>query len=112
MIESVWHLPETTPYAIDARMEVIGTEGALYINCAESGLEIHASDGVRLPDTMYWPQVSGERFGALRAELRYFTDCVIEGRRPDRITPEESREAVRLMVAATESSQSGKVVGF
>ena len=61
---------------------------------------------------MYWPRVCGERFGALRAELRYFTDCVIEGRRPDRITPEESREAVRLMVAATESSQSGKVVGF
>ncbi len=93
-------------------MEVIGTEGALYINCAESGLEIHASDGVRLPDTIYWPKPSGERFGALRAELRYFTDCVIDGRPPDRITPEESREAVRLMVAATESSQTGKVVGF
>ena len=110
VIESVWHLPETTPYAIDARMEVIGTEGALYINCAESGLQLHASDGVHLPDTMYWPEVSGERFGALRAELRYFTDCVIEGRRPDRITPEESRAAVALMSAATESSQTGKVI--
>ena len=112
VIESVWHLPESTPYAIDARMEVIGTEGALYVNCAESGLEVHASDGVRLPDTVYWPKAGGERFGALRAELRYFNDCIIQERRPDRITPEESREAVRLMAAAAESSQSGQVVRF
>ncbi len=27
VIESIWHLPESTPYQIDARMEVIGTEG-------------------------------------------------------------------------------------
>ena len=26
VIESIWHLPETTPYQIDARMEMIGTE--------------------------------------------------------------------------------------
>ncbi|HQZ69389.1 MAG TPA: Gfo/Idh/MocA family oxidoreductase, partial [Planctomycetaceae bacterium] len=43
VVESVWHLPESTPYAIDARLEVIGTEGALYINCGEAGLEIHDS---------------------------------------------------------------------
>lgn len=112
VIESVWHLPETTPFAIDARMEVIGTEGALYINCGEAGLDIHAPDGVRLPDTMYWPSVSGERFGVLRSELRYFANCVTEGRTPDRITAEESRAAVELMAAAAESSQTNRVVYF
>ena len=29
VIESIWHLPENSPYQIDARMEIIGTEGAL-----------------------------------------------------------------------------------
>ena len=56
VIESIWHLPESTPYQIDARMEVIGTEGALYINCGEAGLEIHDGAGNHLPDTLYWPQ--------------------------------------------------------
>ena len=112
VIESIWYLPETTPYAIDARMEVIGTEGALYVNCGESGLEIHASDGVHLPDTMYWPQVSGERFGVLRAELQYFADCIRENRPPHRITAEESRDVVALIVAAQESSKTNKVVCF
>ena len=60
-------------------------------------------DGVQLPDTMYWPRMFGERFGILRSELRYFANCVKEGRTPDRITPEESRAAVEWMVAATKS---------
>lgn len=112
VIESIWHLPETTPYAIDARMEVIGTEGALYINCGEAGLEIHASDGVHLPDTMYWPKVLGERFGILRAELQYFADCIRQSRPPHRITPEESRAVVRLIVAGQESSRTNTVVSL
>jgi UDP-N-acetylglucosamine 3-dehydrogenase len=112
VVESVWHLPESTPYQIDARMEVIGTEGAIYINCGEAGLQIHDGAGNRMPDTMYWPKPLGERFGILRAELRYFADCVCAGRPPDRITPEESRAAVALMVAATESAQTGRVITF
>lgn len=112
VVESVWCLPESTPYQIDARMEVIGTEGAIYINCGEAGLTIHDATGGHMPDTMYWPKPFGERFGILRAELRYFADCVLQERKPERITPEESREAVRLVAAATESAQTGKVVSL
>ncbi len=109
-IESVWYLPETTPYAIDARMEVIGTEGAIYINCGEAGLEIHDKHKTHLPDTIYWPTYMGARHGALLDEFRYFADCVRDDRTPQRITPAESRAAVELMVAATESAQTGKLV--
>jgi UDP-N-acetylglucosamine 3-dehydrogenase len=112
VIESVWHLPESTPYQIDARMEILGTEGAIYVNCGEAGLTVHDAAGNRMPDTFYWPRVSGERFGILRAELRYFADCVAEGRKPERITPEESRAAVALLAGAVESSRTGKVVYF
>jgi predicted dehydrogenase len=112
VVESVWHLPESTPYTIDARMEIIGTEGALYINCGEAGLAIHDAGGNKMPDTLYWPRPFGEYFGILRSELRYFGNCVREGRAPDRITPEESRAAVALIAAATESSKTGKVIEF
>ncbi len=112
VIESVWHLPESTPYQIDARMEVIGTEGAIYINCGEAGLEVHDAAGNRRPDTFYWPHVFGQRFGILRGELRYFADCVAQGQRPERITPAESRDAVALLAAAEESSHTGKIVHF
>lgn len=110
VIESIWHLPESTPYQIDARMEVIGTEGAIYLNCGEAGLEIHDGAGNRMPDTLYWPNVFGQRFGILRAELRYFADCVLAGRRPERISPEESRAAVALLAAAVESSKTCQII--
>lgn len=110
VVESIWHLPNTTPYTIDARMEIIGTEGALYVNCGQAGLEIHASDGLSTPDTMYWPTVFGERFGILRAELQYFANCIVRGETPDRITPEQSRDVVGLIAAAAESSRTDQVV--
>jgi predicted dehydrogenase len=112
VIESIWHLPESSPYQIDARMEVIGTQGAIYINCGEAGLEIHDGAGNRRPDTLYWPNVFGQRFGILQAELRYFADCVTAGRPPARITPRESRDAVALLAGAIESAQTGNIVHF
>ena len=112
VIESIWHLPESTRFQIDARIEVIGTEGALYINCGEAGLEIQDGTGNHMPDTVYWPKLFAQRMGALRAEFRYFADCVSAGRRPDRITPQESRDAVALLAAAQESSRTGQVITF
>ena len=112
VIESIWHLPESTRFQIDARMEVIGTEGALYINCGEAGLEIQ--DGIGQPHARHGvlAQLFAQRMGALRAEFRYFADCVSAGRRPERITPQESRDAVALLAAAQESSRTGQVITF
>ncbi|QGQ22390.1 Gfo/Idh/MocA family oxidoreductase [Gimesia benthica] len=112
VVESVWHLPESTPFTIDARMEIIGTEGALYINCGEAGLAIHDAQGVKLPDTMYWPRPLGNYFGVLKEELRYFANCVRKGEPPQRITPAESAAAVAWMEAATESARTGTVITF
>lgn len=112
VVESVWHLPESTPYTIDARMEIIGTKGAIYINCGEAGLTIHDAEGVKMPDTMYWPRPFGRYLGVLQEELRYFADCVRSGERPERITPDESCAAVAWMAAATESARTGSVIVF
>ena len=112
VIESVWHLPESTPYAIDARLEVIGTEGALYINCGEAGLTIHDAQGVKMPDTMYWPRPFGNYFGVLKEELCYFANCVRNGEAPERIMPAESCAAVAWMEAAAKSAQTGSVITF
>lgn len=112
VVESVWHLPESTPYVIDARLEVIGTEGVLYINCGEAGLAIHDAQGVKMPDTMYWPRPFGNYFGVLQEELRYFANCIRKGEAPQRITPTESCAAVAWMTAATESARTGSVITF
>ncbi|GBC69301.1 scyllo-inositol 2-dehydrogenase (NAD(+)) [archaeon HR01] len=108
--ESLWFLPENTPYAIDAKMEVLGDRGALYIDCAESGLLINDGSGVKMPDTVHWPVVHGGIVGALKEEIAYFVRCVAEDRKPVLAPPEDARAALEAVLAAEESAREGRVV--
>lgn len=110
ILESVWCLPDTTPFQIDERLEVIGTEGSISIHDTHPNLMIVDKSGSRCPDTTYWPTIHGQLRGALRDELAYFVNCVATGEKPTVITPEESREAVRACLAAEESARTGQVV--
>ena len=110
VVETVWYLPDNTPFTIDARMEIIGTRGAIYIDCGNAGLTINDATGIHKPDTVYWPDLFGRRIGVLRQELRYFINCIKNGKTPDIITPEESRMAVIVVRAAEKSAASGEVV--
>lgn len=110
VIESIWYLPDKTPFDIDSRMEIIGTKGAIYIGGADQGITINDQNGLKILDTYYWPQVFGQRVGVLKEELTYFVRCAFTKTRPDVITPEESREAVRVMLAAEEGAKTGKAI--
>jgi len=110
ILESVWCLPDTTPFQIDERLEVIGTAGSISIHDTHPNLMIVDDKGARCPDTTYWPTIHGQLRGALRDELAYFVNCVATGEKPAVITPEESREAVRACLAAEESARTGRVV--
>ncbi len=112
VIETIWCLPDSTPFSIDARMEIIGTKGAIYIDCGNAGLTINDDQGIHKPDTVYWPLLFDKRTGVLRVELSYFVECAAAGRIPDIITAEESRAAVAVMCAAEESASTGRVVAM
>ena len=110
ILEAVWCLPDTTPFQIDERLEVVGTEGSISIHDTHPNLMIVDKSGAHCPDTTYWPTIHGRLQGALRDELAYFLNCVATGEPVSIITPEESREAVRACLAAEESAATGKVV--
>src|SRR5688572_2228896 len=110
VLEDNWCLPDTTPFQIDERMEINGTEGSIHIHDTHPNFSICDKTGWHSPDTTYWPSIHGVRAGALREELAYFIRCVADGQRPTVITPEESREAVRACLAAEESAATGRVV--
>jgi UDP-N-acetylglucosamine 3-dehydrogenase len=112
VIENVWCLPDSTPFAIDARLEVIGTEGAIYIDNSGSHYTVVTRDGLKHPQSTYWPKVHGLRRGYLKEELDYFLKCVAAGRKPTVITPEESRAVVHAVRTAERSARENRVIEF
>jgi UDP-N-acetylglucosamine 3-dehydrogenase len=112
VIENVWCLPENAPFAIDARMEIIGTKGAIYIDNSGTGYTVLKKEGLSYPQSTYWPKVHGLRRGFLKEELDYFTRCVAEGKKPTVITPQESRLVVQAMKTAERSAKENRAITF
>jgi UDP-N-acetylglucosamine 3-dehydrogenase len=110
--ETVWVLRGDTPFSIDARMEVLGTKGAAYVDCTESGLLVNEEKGTKRPDTIHWPEMHGQIVGALRDEVAYWIDCVQKNRKPKVVRPEEAREALKVVLAAVESSRRNRLVSL
>jgi UDP-N-acetylglucosamine 3-dehydrogenase len=110
VIENVWFLPDATPFRIHEQLEIIGTEGALYVHGSDLNLTVYGKKGADCPDTLYWPEVHGRIAGALRDEMAYFVDCVARGVPPTVVTPMEARQAVVVLAAAEKSAHQGKIV--
>jgi UDP-N-acetylglucosamine 3-dehydrogenase len=109
-LETVWCMPEKTPYDIDERMNIVGTEGFLQIQDTFPNLGIADGGKFHSPDTTYWPMYDGVRGGALKEELSYFANCALRGERPKIGTPEDAMMALQATLAAEESARTGKVV--
>ncbi|MEX0727566.1 MAG: Gfo/Idh/MocA family oxidoreductase [Planctomycetaceae bacterium] len=112
VIENVWCLPENAPFAIDARMEIIGTEGAIYIDNSGSHYTLLTKQGMSFPQSTYWPKVHGLRRGYLKEEFDYFLKCIDRGEKPTVITPEESRAVVDAVLKAEQSARENRVIEF
>ncbi|MEO8667713.1 MAG: Gfo/Idh/MocA family oxidoreductase [Bauldia sp.] len=109
-LETVWCMPEKTPYDIDERMNITGTEGFIQIQDTFPNLGIADATKFHSPDTTYWPMYDGARGGALKEEFSYFANCALAGRKPAIGTPEDARAALQATLAAEESARTGQVV--
>jgi UDP-N-acetylglucosamine 3-dehydrogenase len=112
VVEVVWCLPENAPFAIDAKMEIVGTEGAIYIDNSGINYTVLKKEGLSYPQSTYWPKVHGIRRGYLKEEFDYFLKCVAQGKKPAVITPEESRDVVIAIKKAEQSAKENRVVDF
>jgi UDP-N-acetylglucosamine 3-dehydrogenase len=109
-LETVWCMPEKTPFDIDERMSIIGTEGVIQVQDTFPNLGIVSSDKLHSPDTTYWPVFDGVRGGALRDEFSYFTGCALSGATPQIGRPEDAAAALEAVLAAEKSAATGAVV--
>ena len=81
-LETIWCMPEKTPFDIDERMSIIGDAGIIHVQDTSPNLGIVSNDKLHSPDTTYWPVFDGMRGGALREEFSYFAACALKGETP------------------------------
>jgi len=93
-LETVWCMPEKTPFDIDERMSIIGDAGIIHIQDTFPNLGVVSSDKLHSPDTTYWPEFDGIRGGALREEFAYFASCALRGEAPAIGRPEDALAAL------------------
>jgi predicted dehydrogenase len=103
VVSGGWHHPGAYPFSMD--FTVVTDKSTIeWSSIGAPDPREYLSGGKevnhKLPDT-----------DAFVAELGYFADCVINGKKPERCIPEESAQAVALMHRITESrKQKGALV--
>jgi predicted dehydrogenase len=102
-----WSLPQYMPSNINARLEVVGTDGVVQLDVHDHGLRVINASGVTLPDGLHWPDINGRLWGDLAAEVNHFIQCL----RDDKefaVPVHDAMRAVAVNDAILRSVESGQ----
>ena len=93
-------------YGYDARAEVIGSQGVMFIGSLQDSTTItcNRENGIVIKQTLSWRKRFHE---AYVAEDRHFIECIINKKKPA-VNGEDGRKAVAAVIAANESILKGK----
>jgi UDP-N-acetylglucosamine 3-dehydrogenase len=110
VVETIWLIPPSAGVMLDDALEVIGDAGVANVRLIPASLELWLEAGPQTPDVGYDPRVAASARGALREELAYFCDCVLDNRLPSIIKAEEAMAAVEVALALVESARLDKEI--
>jgi predicted dehydrogenase len=108
VIEHSWILPQSQPIVYDFKVELIGEEGALYVDTSHSRvLELHAEAGLQYPDVFGTQPAGLDRTGGFIGEaIARFVDSVTTGAAP-LAAGEAGLRVAEVLEAIEESAETG-----
>ncbi len=109
--EHAWILPRSQPMVYDFKVELLGSEGAIYVDTSHHGaFELHTGGRLDYGDVFGATPTSDLRIGGFVSEaIARFADAVIHDR-PVLATAEDGVEATRIVDAIQRSAESGQPV--
>jgi UDP-N-acetylglucosamine 3-dehydrogenase len=108
-LEVSWILPESFAKRLDARFDLVGTKGSIYVDGSGQAVEVYRADSAECPDVMYAPEIRGKYTGILRDEIAHFVECVQHDKTPD-VTGQDGKAAVEVVCAIAESVEKQEPV--
>ena len=107
-ISSSWVLPSAMPLIYDNKMEIIGENGALYIDTNDQMLRMGTADAFTHPHTL-GTRVNGMDTGGANFMLHHFVDC-LRNDQPIEANEEAGLLNTRIVEAIHQSVETGQVV--
>lgn len=110
VVENCWILPKSTPSIIDFKCEIIGSEGAVYLDGSHHrAMQKYIKDEAKYPDVLVRPVIYGKPMGFAVESIRHFIDCLVSGETPQ-AGPEDGLAVTRIICAVNKSTQAGEPV--
>lgn len=110
MLESNWMTPDGARMEMRDYAEVIGEDGVANLDVSQSGLQIWDHKGRYTPELNVHGQLNGAVVGALREELRYVSECILNGKEPALLSFADAVHGVEVAGAVIESLRTGREV--
>lgn len=104
-----WALPKNSALGIVGSAEVVGKNGAGYVDIRDQGLQVYTENNVYFPDTLHWPEVNGQIVADLKDEVQHFVTCTLEDKSYV-VSTENTIKAIQVIEGCFESIRTGQPV--
>jgi len=112
-IENTWIMPQQSPTLIDHKCEILGTQGAIYLdpthNRSYAQYSPQTTQGfpfLSYPDMIISPEIYGKQMGFAVESMHHFVDCIRDSVQP-LATGLDGLLNTRLILAAEQSALTG-----
>ncbi len=113
VIENTWILPQQSPSLIDHQGEILGAQGALYVDATHNRSLAQYSPATAggfphpsFPDLFVTPEIYGRQKGFAVESIYHFIECIRDNR-PPLATGQDGLLNTRLILAAEQSARTG-----
>ncbi len=111
-VENCWILPDSLPTVIDFKCQIIGSEGAIYMDLSSHGvMRQYTSEDASNPDVLVYPNIHGKPMGFAVESIRHFVECVVNDEKPV-VSGQDGLAATKIIAAIQESSRKGEPVNL
>ena len=110
VLEHAWALPDPGGVWLESETEVIASEGVARIRTPSDAIELLSTTGHERFDPAVAAVADRYPAVALKEQLSYLAACVMESRRPERLTTDDALRALETGFAVVEAAGTGAKV--